>query len=256
MKLITKLSIFLFLIATCSFSYGQMDQKSGLNESSKSDSVKNKTLNIGPVTTALTIDPLKAYPPFFVLDSINSEDTTVNYTIRVYFPKSINNAEFNKSIKLFVEHRVNMEKPQEKTIDNCSFDMWVTDFKISGHLIQYVFREQSVTEGAAHYNHGYSIYNYDSVRKKRIVFTDIFIFSKNKDKQSFCNQVNNYINGDDNSNSSNSELIPEQINRELNYEISNKQLVIYPNYCCAEENTIFKVDLQLLQDYRNPNIDY
>lgn len=241
--------LFIILLST---SCNQTNQNSE-SDSRQSDSLKADTLNFAIPTTALPVEPLKILPTSFVLDSIFSEDTAFNYSTRIYFPKS-NDDELNKSIKQFVEYQISKEKPENRTNDGTSLEIWVTNLKVSEHLIHCLFRQQSFTEGAAHFNHAYLTFNYDPLKKKVISFTDIFKFSKSKSKQSFCNKISGYVNGIDDSDGYNDGLTPQDIGNDLNYDVWNQLLVVYPNYCCAEEGKIFTCDLRLIQGYVNPTL--
>lgn len=228
------------------------------NQNSESDSIQNDSLkvdnqNFSIPTTALPVEPLKILPASFVLDSIFSEDTTLNYSTTIYFPRS-NDDELNKSIKQFVVLQTGLEKPESRTNDRTSLEMWVTNLKVSEHFIHCLFKKQSFTEGAAHSNQEYITFNYDPIKKKKISFTDIFKFSKSKSKESFCNKINGYVNGIDDSDGYNYGLKPLDIDNGLNYDIFDQLLTVYPNHCCAEEGKIFTCDLLLIQDYINSTI--
>jgi len=241
----------LLLIALISISCNQINQNSE-SDSRQSDSLKSDTQNFAIPTTALPLEPLKIFPTSFVPDSTFIEDTTFNFTSIVYFLKSNEDDELNKSMKQFIQHEVDLEKPENKTSDQSSFEMWVTNITISENLICILFRKQTFTEGAAHYNHEFLTFNYDIMKKKRILFTDVFKFSKSKSKQSFCNELNGYLNGMEASDGYRDGLTPKEIKKDLNYAVLDKQLIVYPNYCCADESKTFTVDLQLIKDYIDP----
>ncbi len=239
----------LIIIIVISFGCNQINQKSGPNAYRQGDSIKTDTLNFAPPTTALPIIPLKFLPTSFALDSIISVDTTFNYFTTLYFPKSNHDDALNKSIQEFIQQQVNLEKPEEKTNDNTSFDMWITEIKISEHLIHCLFMEQSFTEGSAHFNHGYSTLNYDLIKKKKILFTDLFTLSSKKDKQTFCDVINE-------SNDGNSDfLTPKDLNNNLDYEIIKDGLTLYfDDFEKAPSMTTIGIDLAKIQKFIDPTL--
>lgn len=227
-------------------------KKQTSQDTKQSNILKTDTLNFTIPTTALPIEPLRIFPLSFTLDSIFKEDTVFNYSTKIYFPKSKDNVELNQLIKQFIEHQISIEKQKNITNNGTSFEMWITDLKVSTNLIHCLFRQQTFTQGAAHFNHAYSTLNYDPIKRKKVLFTDIFKFSKDQSKQSFCNKINGYINGIDDSDGYNDGLTPQDIDENLNYEVWKQQLIVYPNYCCANEHKIFTIELRLIQDYINP----
>lgn len=229
----------------------QLNQNSE-NESGQNDSLETDIPDIVIETTASPIEPLEIFPSPFVSDSIFIEDTAFNFAAVIYFPKSTEDDEFNKFLQQLIQYEINLEKPENKTNDQTSFEMWVTNLTVSENLTQVLFKQQTYTEGSAHYNHESLTFNYDHVKKKRILFTDIFRFSKNKSKQSFCNELNGYTNGMNDSEGYRDGLVPDNINKDLNYSFSDRQLIVYPNYCCADEGKIFTVDLELIIEYIDP----
>jgi hypothetical protein len=51
------------------------------------------------------------------------------------------------------------------------------------------FTDQSFTSGAAHFNHGYTCLNYDTIRNKQVFLNDIFNLQTDKEKQNFCDSI-------------------------------------------------------------------
>lgn len=238
------------IITLFSISCEQVSQKSESTDSKKSDSF-NHTLNFDKLTTALAVRPLKIISSSFLLDSVISEDTAFNYFFTLYFPRSLNHIEFNKTIKQFVEHQASLEKPDRKQNENTLFDLWINKLQISGTLIQCLFIEQSFTEGAAHYNHSYSTLNYDINKKKTILFTDLFKFSSKKEKQSFCDLVNEFNDG------SSDLLIPKDLVDSLDYQISNESLTLYlDDFEKSPSMTSIGINIQVIQKYINPAFVY
>jgi hypothetical protein len=239
------------LIVMVSLGCNQVNQ-SPESSIKNADSLNTKNQNISTPTTALPVKPLKALPSPFVIDSLVIADTALNYTAFVYFPTSKKDNAFNKSLKQYIYHEINLEKPENKTNNSTSFEMWLINLSVSETIIHALFRQQTYTEGSAHYNHSYLTFNYDPVLKKKIQFTDIFSFSKSKSKQSFCNALNGFVNGIDASDGNNDGLTPQEINKDLNFSVSNQHLIVYPNYCCANEAKIYTVNLSFINDYINP----
>lgn len=231
----------------------------GCNQNSQeknSDTVQNSTEkneHSFPVvaTTALPVSPFRKLPAPFALDSIFIEDTALNYVSSIYFPIS-DDEKFNISLEQWIDAQIKAEKPEHKTDNLTTFDLWITDLKTSKNLLHILFRQQTFTEGAAHHNHSYLTFNYDLDSKKKVSFTDVFKFSSSKSKQSFCNKLNGYVNGIDDSDGYKEGLTPEKLNENLNYVISNGRLIVYPNYCCAEKDKTFSVDLSSIQGDINP----
>jgi hypothetical protein len=213
----------------------------------KSQDLESK--NIQPATTALPIEPLRKLPSPFILDSIFSEERSLDYSTIIYYPKS-NDEGVNNLVKQVIDQQISLHKPDNN--EGASFEMWIDSLKISANLIHCLFVQTSYYSGAAHSNNYYFTLNFDPIKKKRILFTDIFKFSKRNNKQSFCNKINGYANGIDDSDGYNTLFTPEDINKDLDFDIIGKELIIYLDYCCAMERTILKAKLQLFQGYIDP----
>jgi hypothetical protein len=243
MKNILTLLICVNLLFGCAEAYSKSNQFPG---------AITDTILPGSLSTALSIKPLKKLSASFELDSILDEDTTYNYFTSIYFPKSNNDKSFNQLMTKFIQQQIGLEKPDKKSDDLCTFNMWLIKLANSGNLIQCIFREQSYTEGAAHYNHFYSTFYYDKIKQKRILFTDIFKFSNHESKRLFCNKLNGYLNGYDDSDGYNDGLSVKNLNNDLQFDISNDKLIIYPNYCCAGEGTTYEIELIQIQEFIKP----
>jgi hypothetical protein len=246
MKNILTLLICVNFILGCTEAYSKSNQFPG---------AISDTILPGSLSTALSIKPLKELPASFELDSILDEDTTYNYFTSIYFPKSNTNKSFNQLMAKFIQQQIGLEKPVKKAEDQCTFNMWLIKLVNSENLIQCIFREQSYTEGAAHYNHFYSTFYCDTIKQKRIFFTDIFKFPNRESKQLFCNKLNGYLNGYDDSDGYNDGLSVKNLNEDLQFDISSDKLIIYPNYCCAGEGTTYEIELIQIQEFIKPAVE-
>lgn len=108
------------------------------------------------ISTAEEVAPLRQFPNGFELDSmLKSETNEVLFTQTIYFPKSKSSQKFNDAMKKFVEKLVLSERPNQKNQslnEQTTFDLWVTKMELKGDVATCIFRAQSFTEGAAHYN--------------------------------------------------------------------------------------------------------
>lgn len=108
------------------------------------------------ITTAEEVAPLREFPNGFELDSmIRSETDEVLFTQTIYFLKSKSSPKFNDAMKKFVDKLVLSERPTQKNrslSEQTSFDLWITKMEIKSDVVTCLFRSQSFTEGAAHYN--------------------------------------------------------------------------------------------------------
>lgn len=116
----------------------------------------NTDTDIQMITTAEEVAPLRQFPNGFELDSmLKSETNEVLFTQTIYFPKSKSSQKFNDAMKKFVEKLVLSERPTQKNqslSEQTTFDLWITKLELKGDVATCLFRSQSFTEGAAHYN--------------------------------------------------------------------------------------------------------
>ncbi len=112
--------------------------------------------DIPTITTAEEVSPLRQFPNGFELDSmLRSETNKVLFTQTIYFPKSKSSQKFNDAMKNFVDKLVLSERPTQKNQllnEQTTFDLWITKMELKDDVATCIFRAQSFTEGAAHYN--------------------------------------------------------------------------------------------------------
>jgi hypothetical protein len=154
-------------------------------------------------TTAMTVLPLRNYDAPFFLDSLYN-NYAMTYTgggdtlhadgdINVFFPQSAEpkHAPFNKAIRGIVDQFIAAYKPEQQVpYTYMSAAMWIQNFGINRDIAHAVFVYQSYFEGAAHYNHGREILNYDFSVDRKIGLNEIILFENEKDKQLFCDAYN------------------------------------------------------------------
>ncbi|PKP21743.1 MAG: hypothetical protein CVU05_06090 [Bacteroidetes bacterium HGW-Bacteroidetes-21] len=239
-----KLAIIVFPFLFC-----QCSPPSEHQNSDQKDSINLVTTEYEMGTTALPVSPLHILPAGYTLDSLTIIDSTCHFTSTMYFPHSTTNDELNKLIQDFVKQQIEAEKPDSETTDPTTFELWVTELRTDEKIATCKFQAQTYTQGAAHYNHSILCLNFKNNDKKRLLFTDLFKFSNKNSKQLFCDIINRYEMGLEDNETYTGGLSPEELTKELNFEILENQLIIYPNYCCADESKTYSVELKLIEEF-------
>ncbi|MBL7909886.1 MAG: hypothetical protein JNJ41_02380 [Bacteroidia bacterium] len=190
-------------------------------------------------------------PPNFTLDSLSFQDEKSNCSVIMYFPKS-NNTKVNESISKFLQKQYNINKPSNGEAEKSNYQISILRLSIQSQLMHCLFLRNTFTSGAAHSNNEALCWNYDTLQNKTISFSEIINFSKKNNKQAFCNKLNGYKNGIDSTDGYKDGLKPTDLTENLNYAIYNNELIIYPNYCCANEGKHFDINLKEIQHFINP----
>jgi hypothetical protein len=152
------------------------------------DTVAVDTLPFAIPTTALEAKPA-ALPPGFLLDTLSYNDTAKHLHAFYHYPVTPG-PNFNAAVTtLLMEYTSGYEDYHPKEYESATVEAWVSSFAVTGKLISMVFTDQSFSTGAAHFNHGYTSLNYDTLRQKEIFLTDIFTLETEKQKQNFCDSI-------------------------------------------------------------------
>jgi hypothetical protein len=139
-------------------------------------------------TTALDVTPAPL-PASFILDTLSVNDTAKHLSAFFHFPVS-NDEKLNKIIVELVKKNTHgYEDYHPGEFESASVEAWVSSFAVTGRIISMIFTDQSFSTGAAHFNHGYTALNYDTLKKKQIGLLDIFNLQNEKEKQAFCDSI-------------------------------------------------------------------
>ena len=206
------------------------------------------------VTTALPVTPLQELPAGYTLDTRVQKDAARNYTATLHVPRAVDDAAFNLVMDAFVRQQVEAEQPDADATEATTLEVWILEARVTGQVTQWLFRAQSYTEGAAHYNHGFLTLNYDAPGKKQVLFTDLFVFSKGPTAQAFCDLINRHEQGLEAGETPNGGLTPQELGAKLNFEVRDQKLVIYPNRCCADEGKTHGLDLSTVKAFLDPAV--
>lgn len=155
----------------------------------KKDSASDSISRLIIPTTALPVSPVPL-PPAFILDTLSVTDTAKHLSAFFHFPVS-NDEKLNAVIVELVKkntHGYEDYHPAD-AFETTSIEAWVSSFAITGRIISMVFTDQSFATGAAHFNHGYTALNYDTLKRKQIGLMDIFNLRNAKEKQAFCDSI-------------------------------------------------------------------
>jgi hypothetical protein len=139
-------------------------------------------------TTAIEVSPA-VLPPAFALDTLSVVDTSKHLYAFFHFPVSSDEKLNAMIVKLVKENTKGYEDYHPGEFDQASIEAWVSSFSVTGKIVSMCFTDQSFTSGAAHFNHGYTCLNYDTVKQKQVFITDIFNLRTEKEKQNFCDSI-------------------------------------------------------------------
>lgn len=180
-----RLFCFVLLLAL-SFTACQSDEN---KVPEKKDSVTDSLPRMEMGTTALPVSPAPL-PPAFILDTLSVTDTTHHLTAFFHFPVSNDEKLSAMIVELVKKNTLGYEAYQPANEnETTSIEAWVSSFAVTGRIISMVFTDQSFTSGAAHFNHGYTALNYDTLKRKQIGLMDIFNLRNAKEKQAFCDSI-------------------------------------------------------------------
>jgi hypothetical protein len=163
------------------------------SESSKNAADSIAAADSAPVpfeipTTALPVKPT-ALPPGFKLDTFSFNDTAKHFHALFHYPLT-SDINFNYAVTNFLhDYTLGYEDYHPGEFETASVEVWITSFAVTGKLISMCFTDQSFATGAAHYNHGYTSLNFDTLQRKGIFLTDIFKIDTEKQKQKFCDSI-------------------------------------------------------------------
>jgi len=210
-------------------------------------------------TTALPVTPINELPNHYTLVTRVEKDAARNYTATLMVPVAqgalaADDQAFNAVIEAFVRQQVDAARPDAGTAEPTTLEVWLIGFNVSAGVIQMLFREQSYTQGAAHYNHSFLTLNYDVVGRKRVRFTDLVPFSGSQTKQGLCDLINRHEQGLDADEAPTGGLTPTELGPDLDFEVREGKLVIHPNHCCADEGKTHEVPLKLVQAFLDPAV--
>ncbi|MBU1411189.1 hypothetical protein KKC22_06675 [Myxococcota bacterium] len=205
-------------------------------------------------TTALPVTPVNELPNSHTLVTRVEKDAARNYTATMMVPRAVDDEAFNGVVDAFVRQQVEAAKPDAGTAGATTLEVWLIGFNVSAGVIQSLFREQTYTQGAAHYNHGFLTLHYDVVGRKRLLFTDLVPFTANQTKQGLCDVINRHEQGLDAGETPTGGLTPKELVPSLNFEVRDQKLVFYPNHCCADEGKIHEVPLPLVKAFLDPAV--
>jgi hypothetical protein len=174
---------FFISIALLLFSCATDEQRAG-----KKDSLRDSVPAFQDATTALQVVPAPL-PPGFALDTLSVNDTAKNLYAFFHFPVS-NDPKLNAMIIALLKQNLNgYEDYHPGEFDQASVEAWISAFTKNGKFISMCFTDQSFSTGAAHYNHGYTALNYDTLKHQQIFLTDIFTLRTKQEKQAFCDSI-------------------------------------------------------------------
>ena len=227
--------------------------------------VKPVIAPVGPTTaptgatTALPVTPVNELPNGYTLVTRVEKDAALNYAATLMVPVAqgalaVDDEAFNAVIGAFIRQQVEAAKPDAGTAGATTLEVWLIGFNVSAGVIQSLFREQTFTQGAAHYNHGFLTLHYDVVGRKRLLFTDLVPFTANQTKQGLCDVINRHEQGLDAGETPTGGLTPKELVPSLNFEVRDQKLVIYPNHCCADEGKTHEVPLPLVKAFLDPAV--
>ncbi|PKN24942.1 MAG: hypothetical protein CVU65_10240 [Deltaproteobacteria bacterium HGW-Deltaproteobacteria-22] len=210
-------------------------------------------------TTALPVTPINELPNKYTLVTRVEKDAARHYTATLMVPVAqgalaADDQAFNAVVDAFVRRQVEAARPDAGTAGATTLEVWLIGFNVSTGVIQSLFREQSYTEGAAHYNHGFLTLHYDVVGRQRVRFADLVLFSASQTKQALCDLINRHEQGLDAGETPVGGLTPDGLVPDLDFEVRGGNLVIYPNHCCADEGKTHVVPLKLVQAFLDPAV--
>lgn len=208
----------------------------------------------GAPTTALPVTPVNELPAGFTLVTREMKDGARNFFSRFHVPRAVENEAFNAVVDAFVLQQVEAEQPDSGAAEPTSLEVWLIDFRANAELVQCLFRAQTYTQGAAHYNHGFLTLNYDVVDRKQVHFTDLIVFAEDRTPQGFCELVNRSEQGLEPDEAPQGGLTRQDLEKEPVFEVRDGKLVIYPNHCCAAEGKNHRIDSELIRTFLNPVI--
>lgn len=145
-----------------------------------------------PATTAMTVKPVPLMLPFH-LDSLFIEDTANYLNAALYFPVCPQ-AQYKPLNELLLElvrsKTRGFEHGKRSREEAVTVEAWVSEMSMKRQLLSFCFTDQQYTQGAAHYNHGYSCINFDSGKSKLVSLNDLFFLDNEAQKEKFCACVN------------------------------------------------------------------
>jgi hypothetical protein len=205
-------------------------------------------------TTALPVTPINELPSRYTLVTRLEKEAPRRYTATLQVPRAVDDENFNGVVEAFVRRQVEAARPDADAAGATTLEVWLIGFRETSGIIQLLFREQTYTEGAAHYNHGFSTLHYDVAGRARVRFTDLVLFSGSQTRQALCDLINRHEQGLDADESPAGGLTPDGLGPELDFEVRDGKLVIYPNHCCADEGRTHEVPLPLVQAFFDPAV--
>ncbi len=208
---------------------------------------------VGP-TTALPVTPINELPSRYTLVTRVEKEAPRRYTATLQVPRAVEDENFNRVVEAFVRRRVEAARPDAAGAGATTLEVWLIGFRETSGVIQLLFREQTYTEGAAHYNHGFSTLHYDAAGRARVRFTDLVLFSASQTTQAFCDLINRHEQGLDAGETPTGGLTPDELVPDLDFEVRDGKLVIYPNHCCADEGKTHEVPLNLIKAFLDPAV--
>lgn len=186
-------------------------------------------------TTAMRTEPLRGMPVPFRLDSFFSADTVRHFTEDVWYPTSAGvHKAFDDAVVMKAMGAASGSTPfPDEAVDAYESQTWVSSLSVNGNIVSVCFTWQAYTEGAAHFTHGYSTFNFDLKGNREVFFTDLFAFGSREEKETFCEQFS--------AENSDAQPVPEDLGKGLKFTLSDSILSIYfddfekgPSMCVAE----------------------
>lgn len=176
------------------------------------------------ITTAMPVKPVPLMLPFH-LDSLSIRDTSNYFFADLYFP--VTNFAQDKLLNELVLKLVKSQtegygpgpRKEEETV---SVDVWVSEMAMNKNLVSFCFTDQNFTQGAAHFNHGYSTLNYNTKTGKQVFLENIFRLNTKKQKEDFCAIVNPTEEG-----LGPNQLETEDLKHDADFIIRNGNIIFY-----------------------------
>jgi hypothetical protein len=184
MKKIYWLSVVLLFLLSCAT---ETNKDPGDSLTDQNDSLA-RPADFAMETTALPVSPTPL-PPAFALDTLSVTDTAKHLYAFFHFPVSSDEKMNAMIVKLMKENTKGYEDYHPGEFEEASVEAWISSFAVNGKMISMCFTDQSFSTGAAHFNHGYTCLNYDTVKQKQVFLTDIFYLRTEKEKQKFCDSI-------------------------------------------------------------------
>jgi len=189
-------------------------------------------------TTAMDFVPYDRFPDPFYLDSIEYRDSatyvnhesklvTVAFNLSGDLPQSNDpeHKKFNTAIRKKVDaYLLDFKDGEFLGTTYITAGITATGFKYdtSEKVVSIWFMDQCFSEGAAHFNHGYTTFNYDMKENKEILLTDLLLFKNEDEKQKFCDAFNPYPENTSVVKLETSDLSPDQ-----DFEIESDGIQLY-----------------------------